>query len=156
MCALHHAVSPRITDVMPRSARNAVCSLKSTSPTRKCIASAPNVKRNRGCQIRNANIVVTGSTVRPVVTKFLRPVCLPVRGVPPVYVKWRIVNLKAPANWPGLFLLLVESFCLIHWFILFLPHGEVAATRQSGFNPHLRQNPAIQYIPTGQNAGKKQ
>jgi hypothetical protein len=45
----------------------------------------------------------------------------------------------------------MRLFILVFIFI-FLPHGEFTGTRQSGFNPEVRQNPAIENIPGGNNA----
>lgn len=104
MFALRHVVKPPITGVMPRSVLNAVCFLMNISPTKRCIVNAPNAKKSRVFPIRNANIVVTGSTVRLVVIKFHRPACSPAHGVQPVCGNgYCHINIKAPTIRSGLY-----------------------------------------------------
>jgi hypothetical protein len=40
--------------------------------------------------------------------------------------------------------------------LFFLPHGEFAGTRQSGFNTKARQNPTIENVPGGNYASQKE
>jgi hypothetical protein len=42
---------------------------------------------------------------------------------------------------------------LLFFVIFFLPHGEVTGSRESGLDPKARQNPTIENIPGGNDAG---
>jgi len=48
-----------------------VCFLKIISTAEKCIGAVPSVKKSRDCPSSNAAFVTIGSTVQPVVKKFL-------------------------------------------------------------------------------------
>jgi hypothetical protein len=59
---------------------------------------------------------------------------------------------KAPAFIGRDFLMFVFLFIIL----VFLPHGEFAASGESGLDSHKRQNPTIEDIPRGKDGQKNE
>ena len=60
------------------------------------------------------------------------------------------------AESPGLYGRGFLMFAFLFIILVFLPHGEFAASGESGFESHKRQNPTIEDIPRGKDGQKNE